>query len=114
MSSEELHKRRHAAVARGVTSMVSSYVDHASGGSLHDVDGREWIDFGSGIAVTSVGNAAPRVVAAVRAARRVAHRAREQGAAGWPQGGHGPAVRHLAGAPARLIRPVGCQAGTRP
>src|SRR6187431_675375 len=67
MSSEELHKRRHAAVARGVTSMVSSYVDHAAGGTLHDVDGREWIDFGSGIAVTSVGNAAPRVVAAVRA-----------------------------------------------
>jgi 4-aminobutyrate aminotransferase/(S)-3-amino-2-methylpropionate transaminase len=66
MGSEELHKRRHAAVARGVTSMVSSYVDHAAGGSLHDVDGREWIDFGSGIAVTSVGNAAPRVVAAVR------------------------------------------------
>jgi 4-aminobutyrate aminotransferase/(S)-3-amino-2-methylpropionate transaminase len=66
MTSEELHKRRGAAVARGVTSMISSYVDHASGGSLHDVDGREWIDFGSGIAVTSVGNAAPRVVAAVR------------------------------------------------
>jgi 4-aminobutyrate aminotransferase/(S)-3-amino-2-methylpropionate transaminase len=66
VSSEELHKRRHAAVARGVTSVVSSYVDHAAGGSLHDVDGREWIDFGSGIAVTSVGNAAPKVVAAVR------------------------------------------------
>ena len=66
MGSEELHKRRHAAVARGVTSMVSSYVDHAAGGTLHDVDGREWIDFGSGIAVTSVGNPAPRVVAAVR------------------------------------------------
>ncbi len=66
MSSAELHRRRQAAVARGVTSMVSSYVDHAAGGSLHDVDGRQWIDFGSGIAVTSVGNAAPRVVAAVR------------------------------------------------
>jgi 4-aminobutyrate aminotransferase / (S)-3-amino-2-methylpropionate transaminase / 5-aminovalerate transaminase len=66
VSSDELHKRRHAAVARGVTSMVSSYVDRASGGSLHDVDGGEWLDFGSGIAVTSVGNAAPRVVAAVR------------------------------------------------
>jgi 4-aminobutyrate aminotransferase/(S)-3-amino-2-methylpropionate transaminase len=66
VSSEELHKRRHAAVARGVTSMVSSYVDHASGGGLTDVDGHEWIDFGSGIAVTSVGNSAPRVVAAVR------------------------------------------------
>ncbi len=34
--------------------------------TLTDVDGREWIDFASGIAVTSVGNAAPKVVAAVR------------------------------------------------
>jgi 4-aminobutyrate aminotransferase/(S)-3-amino-2-methylpropionate transaminase len=33
---------------------------------MTDVDGREWIDFGSGIAVTSVGNSAPRVVEAVR------------------------------------------------
>ena len=65
-SSAELHSRRAAAVARGVSSVVSSYVDSASGGALTDVDGREWIDFGSGIAVTSVGNAAPRVVAAVR------------------------------------------------
>jgi 4-aminobutyrate aminotransferase/(S)-3-amino-2-methylpropionate transaminase len=66
MTSEELHKRRGAAVARGVTSVIPSYVDRAAGGTLHDVDGREWIDFGSGIAVTSVGNSAPRVVAAVR------------------------------------------------
>jgi 4-aminobutyrate aminotransferase/(S)-3-amino-2-methylpropionate transaminase len=66
MGSEELHKRRVTAVARGVTSVIPAYVDHAGGGSLHDVDGREWIDFGSGIAVTSVGNAAPRVVEAVR------------------------------------------------
>jgi 4-aminobutyrate aminotransferase-like enzyme len=70
MTSEELHKRRGAAVARGVTSVLSAYVDRAGGGSLHDVDGREWIDFGSGIAVTSVGNAAPRVVAAVGARHR--------------------------------------------
>src|SRR6185436_10618155 len=66
MTSEELHKRRAAAVARGVTSMIPSYVERAAGGSLRDVDGRDWIDFASGIAVTSVGNAAPRVVAAVR------------------------------------------------
>src|SRR5215831_10812627 len=66
-SSEELAKRRAAAVSRGVSSMLSSYVDHAGGGTLTDVDGREWIDFGSGIAVTSVGNAAPRVVEAVQA-----------------------------------------------
>jgi 4-aminobutyrate aminotransferase/(S)-3-amino-2-methylpropionate transaminase len=67
MSSELLGKRRAAAVAQGVSSMLSSYVDRAGGGTLTDVDGREWIDLASGIAVTSVGNAAPAVVAAVRA-----------------------------------------------
>jgi 4-aminobutyrate aminotransferase/(S)-3-amino-2-methylpropionate transaminase len=66
MASLDIHKRRTAAVARGVSSVISSYVDHAGGGTLVDVDGNEWIDFASGIAVTSVGNAAPRVVAAVR------------------------------------------------
>jgi 4-aminobutyrate aminotransferase / (S)-3-amino-2-methylpropionate transaminase / 5-aminovalerate transaminase len=66
-SNEELRKRRGTAVARGVSSVISSYVDTASGAGLRDVDGREWLDFASGIAVTSVGNAAPRVVEAVRA-----------------------------------------------
>jgi 4-aminobutyrate aminotransferase / (S)-3-amino-2-methylpropionate transaminase / 5-aminovalerate transaminase len=65
-SSQDLHKRRTAAVARGVGSTITSYVEHASGGTLTDVDGREWIDFAAGIAVTSVGNSAPRVVEAVR------------------------------------------------
>src|SRR5215468_9528385 len=65
-SSEDLHKRRTAAVARGVGSTITSYVDHAGGGTLTDVDGHEWIDFAAGIAVTSVGNSAPRVVEAVR------------------------------------------------
>ncbi|MBO3738050.1 4-aminobutyrate--2-oxoglutarate transaminase [Actinoplanes flavus] len=66
-SSEDLHKRRLAAVAKGVGSVVNAYVDHARHGTITDVDGREWIDFASGIAVTTVGNAAPRVVEAVRA-----------------------------------------------
>ncbi|GAB3064136.1 4-aminobutyrate--2-oxoglutarate transaminase [Micromonospora schwarzwaldensis] len=66
-SSEELRKRRASAVARGVGSVVDAYVDRAGGGTLTDVDGREWIDFAAGIAVTNVGNSAPRVVEAVRA-----------------------------------------------
>ncbi|MGW5557324.1 4-aminobutyrate--2-oxoglutarate transaminase [Micromonospora sp. NPDC003944] len=66
-SSEELHKRRGGAVARGVGSVITSYVDSASGATITDVDGREWIDFAAGIAVTSVGNSAPSVVEAVRA-----------------------------------------------
>ncbi|MFC7757425.1 4-aminobutyrate--2-oxoglutarate transaminase [Catellatospora bangladeshensis] len=65
-TSSEIHARRTGAVARGVGSVLSSYVDRASGGTLTDVDGREWIDFAAGIAVTNVGNSAPAVVAAVR------------------------------------------------
>jgi len=38
----------------------------AGGGVVVDVDGNSLIDFGSGIAVTTIGNSAPRVVAAVR------------------------------------------------
>ncbi|HEY0532246.1 MAG TPA: 4-aminobutyrate--2-oxoglutarate transaminase [Actinoplanes sp.] len=65
-TSAELHQRRTAAVARGVSSTIPSYVSSAGGATMTDVDGREWIDFGSGIAVTSVGNSAPAVVAAVQ------------------------------------------------
>ncbi|MEU8422828.1 4-aminobutyrate--2-oxoglutarate transaminase [Micromonospora sp. NPDC048835] len=65
-TNDELHKRRGDAVARGVGSVIASYVDKASGGTITDVDGREWIDFAAGIAVTSVGNSAPAVVEAVR------------------------------------------------
>jgi 4-aminobutyrate aminotransferase/(S)-3-amino-2-methylpropionate transaminase len=64
--SEEIHARRAAAVARGVGSTITAYVDHAGGGTITDVDGNEWIDFASGIAVANVGNSAPRVVAAVQ------------------------------------------------
>ena len=66
-TSDDLHRRRSATVARGVSSMIPSYVSTAAGSTMTDVDGREWIDFAAGIAVTNVGNAAPRVVEAVRA-----------------------------------------------
>lgn len=39
----------------------------AGGGIIEDVDGNRLIDLGSGIAVTTIGNSAPRVVDAVRA-----------------------------------------------
>ena len=61
--SRALHERRVAAVARGVGSSLPVYVARAGGGIVEDVDGNRFIDFGSGIAVTNVGNANPRVVA---------------------------------------------------
>src|SRR6476659_8549294 len=63
--SLELHTRKAAAVANGVGTTLPIYVTAAGGGIVVDVDGNQLIDFGSGIAVTSVGNAAPRVVDAV-------------------------------------------------
>ena len=65
--SAALHARRSDAVARGVSSVLPAYIESAGGGVLVDVDGNSLIDFGSGIAVSSVGNAAPAVVAAVSA-----------------------------------------------
>jgi len=46
--------------------MLPVFVARAGGGVLVDADGNSLIDFGSGIAVVSVGNAADRVVAGVR------------------------------------------------
>jgi len=59
-------RRRLDAVAGGVGSVLPVFVREAGAGLLHDVDGNCLIDLGSGIAVTSVGNAAPEVAAAVR------------------------------------------------
>jgi 4-aminobutyrate aminotransferase / (S)-3-amino-2-methylpropionate transaminase / 5-aminovalerate transaminase len=65
--SRELHARKTAAVAAGVGTTLPAYIARAAGGIAVDVDGNQLIDFGSGIAVTSVGNSAPRVVEAVQA-----------------------------------------------
>ena len=64
--SRALQARKTAAVAAGIGVTLPVYVERASGGILVDVDGNQLIDFGSGIAVTSVGNAAPEVVARVQ------------------------------------------------
>ncbi|MCW2741700.1 MAG: 4-aminobutyrate aminotransferase [Blastococcus sp.] len=64
--SRELMARRVAAVSAAVGTTLPLFVDRAGGGVIVDVDGNSLIDLGSGIAVVSVGNAAPRVVAAVQ------------------------------------------------
>jgi 4-aminobutyrate aminotransferase/(S)-3-amino-2-methylpropionate transaminase len=66
-ASRQLMARRENAVARGVSNMLPVFITAAGGGVLVDADGNSLIDFGSGIAVTSVGNAAPRVAERVQA-----------------------------------------------
>ncbi|TNM43251.1 4-aminobutyrate--2-oxoglutarate transaminase [Nocardioides albidus] len=63
--SQELAARKAKAVASGVAVGLPVQVVAAGGGILVDADGNQLIDLGSGIAVTTVGNSAPRVVEAV-------------------------------------------------
>ncbi|OFJ50742.1 4-aminobutyrate--2-oxoglutarate transaminase [Mycolicibacterium grossiae] len=65
--SSALIGRKDAAVAHGVGNTMPVYASRAGGGIVEDVDGNRLIDLGSGIAVTTVGNASPRVVEAVSA-----------------------------------------------
>ncbi|MBU6245347.1 MAG: 4-aminobutyrate--2-oxoglutarate transaminase [Actinomycetales bacterium] len=66
-ASLAMHARKTAAVSAGVGVMLPVYVTRAGGGILVDADGNSLIDLGSGIAVTTVGNANPDVVAGVQA-----------------------------------------------
>ncbi|MBD2765984.1 4-aminobutyrate--2-oxoglutarate transaminase [Kocuria sp. cx-455] len=64
--SRELAERRGNAIASGVASSVPAYAEKLDGGVILDVDGNQLIDLGSGIAVTSVGASAPKVVENVK------------------------------------------------
>jgi 4-aminobutyrate aminotransferase/(S)-3-amino-2-methylpropionate transaminase len=64
--SLELMARKTGAVARGIGTTMPVFAVEAGGGVVVDVDGNSLIDFGSGIAVTTIGNSAPRVVTAVQ------------------------------------------------
>jgi 4-aminobutyrate aminotransferase/(S)-3-amino-2-methylpropionate transaminase len=65
--SQELMARKKSAVAGAVGTTMPVFAEAAGGGVIVDVDGNSFIDLGSGIAVTGVGNSAPRVVEAVQA-----------------------------------------------
>jgi 4-aminobutyrate aminotransferase/(S)-3-amino-2-methylpropionate transaminase len=64
-ASRELLERRQRSVARGLSHVLPIFVTAAGGGIVVDADGNSLIDFGSGIAVTSVGNSAELVVSRV-------------------------------------------------
>lgn len=63
--SQELMARKVAAVSQGVATTMPVFAARAAGGIVEDVDGNRFIDLGSGIAVTTVGSSAAKVVEAV-------------------------------------------------
>jgi 4-aminobutyrate aminotransferase / (S)-3-amino-2-methylpropionate transaminase / 5-aminovalerate transaminase len=72
--SEELHKRRLAAVSDGVSSTLPVYIKKANGAIVVDVDDNQFIDLGAGIGVTTIGHTQSAVVdAAVGQVREFIH-----------------------------------------
>ena len=67
MTNLELQKRKTQVIARGQGNMYPVYVERAQNSEIWDVEGKRYIDFGTGIAVCNTGHSHPKVVAAVKA-----------------------------------------------
>ncbi|WP_429258371.1 4-aminobutyrate--2-oxoglutarate transaminase [Paraburkholderia sp. GAS334] len=61
-----LQARKDAATPRGVGVMCDFYAERAENAELWDIEGRRFIDFAAGIAVTNTGHRHPKIVAAIR------------------------------------------------
>ena len=59
--------RKNAAMARGEGNVASVFVARAEGSEVWDVEGKRYIDFGTGIAVCNTGHRHPKVMQAVAA-----------------------------------------------
>ena len=66
-SNEKWLQRKDAATPRGVSVLSDFFAARGENAELWDIQGRRYIDFGSGIAVLNTGHRHPRVLAAVRA-----------------------------------------------
>jgi len=65
LSNSDWQARKEDAVARGQGNIAPVYVEHATGSEIWDVEGKRYIDFGTGIAVCSAGHCHPKITAAV-------------------------------------------------
>jgi 4-aminobutyrate aminotransferase/(S)-3-amino-2-methylpropionate transaminase len=66
ITNASLHETRSSVLAKGFVSATNCYVAKAEGATIIDVEGREYIDFGGGIAVMNVGHSHPKIVAAIK------------------------------------------------
>ncbi|MCG9695658.1 4-aminobutyrate--2-oxoglutarate transaminase [Shewanella sp. Isolate11] len=67
MSNADLQARKVKAIARGQGNAYPVYVERAKNAEIWDVEGKRYIDFGTGIAVCNTGHSHPKVVEAVKA-----------------------------------------------
>lgn len=65
MNNAGWQERKNAAMARGEGNVAPVFVDRALGSELWDVEGKRYIDFGTGIAVCNTGHRHPKIMKAV-------------------------------------------------
>ncbi len=65
VTNQEWQARKQDAVAIAQGNIAPVYVERALGSELWDVEGKRYIDFGTGIAVCSAGHCHPKITAAV-------------------------------------------------
>jgi 4-aminobutyrate aminotransferase/(S)-3-amino-2-methylpropionate transaminase len=63
--SQAMHERRKQVVPPGVGAALPVYIDSASGSIVVDIDGNHFIDFATGIGVTTIGHTNGAVAHAV-------------------------------------------------
>ncbi len=66
-TNEAWQVRKEAAIARGQGNIAPVFIDHAKNAEMWDVEGKRYIDFGTGIAVCNTGHLHPQVKQAVQA-----------------------------------------------
>ncbi len=64
--SDYYQKLRNENVPQGPANITPAYIAKASGATMTDLEGKEYIDFAGGIGVNNVGHAHPKVVAAIK------------------------------------------------
>ena len=65
-NNKYLHDLRAKVIPQGQGSVTPYYVETARGAVIHDVEGREFIDFAGGIGVMNVGHSHPKVIEAIK------------------------------------------------
>ncbi len=65
-TNAELQQRKEKIIARGFGNIHQVYADRAENAEIWDVEGKRYIDFAGGIAVTGFGHCNPAITAAVK------------------------------------------------
>lgn len=66
LTGDALQALRETVIAKGNVSGTNCYVSKARGSVITSMDGKEYLDFGGGIAVMNVGHSHPKVVLAIK------------------------------------------------